>query len=108
MPIRPFKPFLAVFFCGHVPCWGGIVGQVARTLGSTHIWAVSSSLSTGAGFQGKNTRFVIQGERGEDIKAYSAVTSEKEVLFKAGTRMRVTRESETKGGVRHIYVEEVD
>ena len=85
-----------------------MVGQVARALGGTHIWAVFSNLSAGAGFQGKNRRFVIQGERGEDIKAYSAVTSEDEVLFKAGTRVRVTKESETIRGVRHIYVEEVD
>ena len=45
---------------------------------------------------------------GEDINAYSASPEEGEVLLRAGTRMRVTKESKKEGRVTYIYVEEVD
>ena len=64
--------------------------------------------STGEGLKWKNTRFVITGKRGKDIKGYSANPTENDMLFKAGTRVRVTKKSNDIGGVRHIYVEEVD
>ena len=82
-------------------------GQKAYKPGSTHTWAAFTSASTGGGFGG-NTRFVIQGKRGKDVKAYSANPTENEVLFKAGTRVRVTEESEERDSVLHIHVEEVD
>ena len=75
--------------------------------GGIRTWAAFTSASTGPGFGG-NTRFVITGKRGKDVKAYSDNPTENEVLFKAGTRVKVTEESEEIGGVLHIYVEEVD
>ena len=40
--------------------------------------------------------------------AYSAYPIENEVLFKAGTRVRVTKKSKWVGDVLEIYVEDVD
>ena len=88
-----------------------MVEQVAGTPGSirTRTWAAFSSASTDEGFTGgKNVRFVITSRHGKDINAYSAHPTEGEVLLRAGTRMRVTKESKEIEGMLHVYVEEID
>ena len=79
------------------------------TVDSIHTWAAFSSSSTDEheAFSG-NTRCVIKPKHGKDIRAYSAVSREAEVLLRAGTKVRVTEESERIDGVLHIHVEEVD
>ena len=68
-----------------------------------------SSASAGRGGAGRNTRFVITGRRDKDIKAYSNSPSEHEVLFRAGTKVRVVDEPTVDtNGVLEIEVEEVD
>ena len=51
---------------------------------------------------------MIRGKHGKNIKAYLAIPREAEVLLRAGTRVRVTKESGKKRGVTYIHVEEVD
>ena len=87
-----------------------MVEQVACAPGSTRTrtWAAFSSASTGRGGTGGNTRFVIKGRRGKDIKAYSNSPNENEVLFRAGTNMRVLKEPYLERGVWVIRVEEAD
>ena len=93
------------------PTWRGVdltpKEQAAYTPGSTHTWAAFSSASSKKPFRG-NTRFVIRGKHGKDVKAYSNSPDEHEVLLRAGTRVRVTREQQRRSGVLEIYVEEVD
>ena len=84
--------------------------QASYIPGSIHTWAAfsSSSRKKEKAFRG-NTRFVVKGKRGKDIRAYSAYATEDEVLFKAGTKMRVVgTPSRASGGVVEIEVEEVD
>ena len=86
-----------------------MVEQVAHEPGSIHTWAAFSSASTGEGFtEGKNVRFVITSRHGKDIKAYSEIPSEDEVMLRAGTRMRVTDKPKEIDGMLHVYVEEID
>ena len=104
VPVLPCR-----LLCSHVSCRGGMVEQVAHEPGSIHTWAAFSSASTGEGFEaGKNVRFVITSRHGKDIKAYSDIPTEDEVLLRAGTRVRVTRESKRIEGMLHVYVEEID
>ncbi len=94
--------------------WRGVTlsaqEQASYIPGSTHTWAAfsSSSRKKEKAFRG-NTRFVIKGRHGKDIKPYSQYATEDEVLFKAGTRMRVVgTPSRVSRGVVEIEVEEVD
>lgn len=92
--------------------WRGVTLSAAEQAsyipGSTHTWAAfsSSSRKKEKAFRG-NTRFVVKARHGKDIRPYSAYTSEDEVVFKAGTKVRVLgRRNE--GSVLEIAVEEVD
>ncbi len=81
--------------------------QAAYSPGSVHTWAAFSSSSTHQNvFGNRNTRFVIRGLHGKDIREYSAYPREDEVLFKAGTRVRVVNRRE--GRRTYIEVEEID
>ena len=51
---------------------------------------------------------MIKGKRGKDVKAYSNSPNEHEVLFRAGTKIRVTHKPHLEGGVWVIHVKEVD
>ena len=80
--------------------------QAAYSPGSIHTWAAFSSASTRQDvFGSRNTRFVIRGRHGKDIRRYSAYPREDEVIFKAGTRVRVVGRRE--GRKTYIEVEEV-
>ena len=76
--------------------------------GNVVSWASfsSSSRSKNRAFR-RNTRFSITGRRGKDIRPYSAVQSEQEVLFKAGTRFTVV-DRRRESGITKIEIEEVD
>ena len=54
-----------------------------------------------------NAQFVIQSRHGKDIKSFSQIPSEAEVLFAADTRFRV-REVRVEGETTHIELEEID
>jgi len=64
-----------------------------------------TSASKGSGWSG-NARYIIQSKSGRDITKFSTHPSENEVLFKSGTRFRVTG-VETSGGVTIIRMTEV-
>ena len=107
MPVRPFQSFLAVCFAVMSPVgavWSSRspARRAAPTLGRR------SRSHRRAGGTGRNVRFVITSRRGKDINAYSASPEEGEVLLRAGTRVRVTRKSERRDGMLHVYVEEID
>ena len=51
---------------------------------------------------------MIKGKRRKDVKAYSNSEDEHEVLFRAGTNMRVTHNPKLERGVWVIQVEETD
>ncbi len=65
-----------------------------------------TSASTGAGFR-RNARFIIDSLHGKHVKWLSAIPSEGEVLFKAGTRFRV-RNVRREGAITKIEMEEVE
>ena len=65
-----------------------------------------TSASLGRDFGG-NVRFIINARHGKRIERLSQHPSEREVLFKAGTRFRVLSK-EPDGGTTYIHLEEVD
>ena len=62
----------------------------------------------GRGVTGRNVRFVIKSRHSKDIKAYSELPGEDEVLLRAGTNMRVRKKPKERDGMLHVYVEEID
>ena len=78
---------------GYVP--GSVVTEAAFT-----------SASVGRSFGG-NVRFTIRSLHGKRIDRLSRYPSEREVLFRAGTRFRVLS-SRREGGLTKIELEEVD
>ncbi len=78
---------------GYVP--GSVVTEAAFT-----------SASVGRGFGG-NVRFTIRSLHGKRIDGLSRYPSEREVLFRAGTRFRVLDKYE-EGSTTYIELEEVD
>ncbi len=82
--------------------------QATYTTGSVFTWAdFSSSSARRGGAFSRNTRFIIHGKHGKDIRRYSAIRSEDEVLFKAGSTFRVLNRR-MDGNVLEFEVEEVD
>ena len=69
--------------------------------------AAFTSASIGKGFSG-NVRFTIHGRHGKHIDRLSAYPSEREVLFKAGTRFRVLNVRPEGNRRVKIEMEEVD
>ena len=69
--------------------------------------AAFTSASIGKGFSG-NVRFTIHGRHGKRIERLSAYPSEREVLFKAGTRFRVLNVRPEGNRRVKIEMEEVD
>ena len=51
---------------------------------------------------------MIKGKRRKDVKAYSNSPKEGEVLFRAGTKVKVVKGSAEIDSVLHVYVEEID
>ncbi len=74
--------------------------------GSVVTEAAFISASVGRGFGG-NVRFTIRSLHGKRIDGLSRYPSEREVLFRAGTRFRVLS-SRREGGLTKIELEEVD
>ncbi len=68
--------------------------------------AAFTSASVGRGFGG-NVRFTIRSLHGKRIDRLSRYPSEREVLFRAGTRFRVLKR-ERRGGIVEIELEGVD
>ncbi len=64
-----------------------------------------TSTSTGEGFGG-NVKFKITSKSGKDIKKLSTHQSENEILFKSGTRFKVSK-VEQKHGLHYIHMEEM-
>lgn len=82
--------------------------KAAYTPGSVHTWAgFSSSSRRRTGAFHRNTRFILRGRHGKDVKPYSAVPGEDEVLFKASTKVRVVGTPTSRDGVLEIPVVEV-
>ena len=76
-----------------------VPGQVATEYAFT-------SASMGRGFGG-NAVFTIRSRHGKRIDGLSRYPSEREMLFKAGTRFRVLS-VESEGGTTKIEMEEMD
>ena len=55
----------------------------------------------------RNSLFRIESRHGKDIKPYSAIPSEDEVLFKAGSRFRVLKRYKEPDGRYGYLLEEV-
>lgn len=73
----------------------------------THDYFTSSSADPGSQFNG-NTRFVILSRNGKQIESISWHGHEKEVLFKAGTKFKVTKIVKKDDGASYIYLQEID
>ena len=92
--------------------WRGIIlsapEQAEYVPGRTVTRAVflSSSRREDKAFK-RNMRFTIRGRHGKDIRPYSAFPIEDEVLFRAGTQLRVVSRRDD-AGLLKIEVEEVD
>ena len=84
-----------------------LMRSIGETLLNPHLGGILERID-GRGVTGRNVRFVIKSRRGKDIKAYSDAPGEDEVLFGAGTRMRVTDKPKWRDGVFEIHVEEVE
>ena len=93
--------------------WRGVSLSAAERAsyipGSVHTWAAfsSSSRKKEKAFR-RNALFRVKGRHGKDIKGYSAYASEDEVLFRAGTRVRVIELGQERDGRLRVEVEEID
>ncbi len=77
--------------------------------GSIHSWAAfsSSSRKKEKAFC-RNTLFKVRGRRGKDIRGYSYIPTEDEVVFKSGSRFRVLELGRERYGRLRVEVEEID
>ena len=77
--------------------------------GSIHTWAAfsSSSRRKEKAFR-RNSLVRVEGKSGKDIRGYSHIPSEDEVLFKAGKKVRVIRQGREPDGRLRYEVEEID
>lgn len=66
-----------------------------------------TSTAKSSGVWNGNVHFIIESKTGRDISKISSHPGEQEVLFRSGTRFRITKAEKTQGG-RKIYMEEVD
>jgi len=54
-----------------------------------------------------NTFFYIKSKNGKNLSSYSSNQQEREVLFAAGTKFRVSKTSFTLFGVKKVWMEEI-